>query len=134
MIEGHVAQILNTRELIINRGLNDKVARGMRFEVLADKPLVVTDPETKLEIGQFDRPKVRVRVEEVHERFAVCRTYEVRRVGGSAFNVSMAGLLEPVRDVPVTLKADGSALPPPLTEEESYVKAGDRVRQMASEE
>jgi hypothetical protein len=36
----------------------------------------------------------------------------------------------PRREVPVTLRADKESLPPPLPEEESYVKKGDRVVQL----
>ena len=130
MIEGRVAQVLNERELVINRGVAHGIVRGMTFEVLAEEPIRIIDPEDHAEIGVVDRPKVSVRVTDVHERFAICETFETRVVPGGALNfdnVSLARLFEPPRTRIATLKAEESALPPPLSERESFVKVGDRV-------
>ena len=135
MIEGKVAGVLNIRELVINVGSLHGVQRGMKFKVLASQPLEIRDPETDEILGVLDREKVRVKVVEVRDRFSICRTYRTRRVGGS--NYYAAALLKqisPPREEPETLKADDSAYPPPLSEEESYVKRGDRVVQIEDED
>ncbi len=74
-IEGNVAKILNTRELIINRGSQDGVELNMEFVVL-DPALTIIDPHTEECLGQLEREKIRVRVFETHPRFSVARTYE----------------------------------------------------------
>lgn len=127
MIEGRVAQILNERELIINRGRKDGVTSGMRFAVLAVQPLEVTDPETGEPLGSVDRPKVRVMATHVQERLSICETYETIEVGGSLIEVK--DFFSPRRTVPATLRT--RELAPPLSPEESIVKVGDRVRQLA---
>jgi len=131
-IEGKVASVLNERELAINIGVEQGVKEGMKFKVLAEKPTEILDPETGEILGELDREKVRVRVLEVREKFSVCRTYKKRYFqGGPLYNMFGAGALaaEP-REVVETLKAEDSSLPPPLSEEESYVKKGDRAVQL----
>jgi hypothetical protein len=125
MIDGRVARILNEHELIINRGRQDGVTLGMRFAVLADETLDVTDPDTGQSLGTWDRPKVHVVVTEVQDKFAVCETYEVVERAGQI--VSPADFFRPIRVFPGTLRAGQTVRP--LPENESLVKIGDRVRQ-----
>jgi hypothetical protein len=132
-ITGKVASIINERELTINIGESNGVKVGMIFKVLADKPLEVFDPESNELLGVIDREKVRVKVSEVYEKFSVCRTYVTHVIGGRGIwgSSSMAAIAaayssEP-REVVETLKAKDKTLPPPLPEEESYVKRGDSV-------
>jgi hypothetical protein len=131
-IEGKVAQLLNIRERVINVGSDGGVKRGMKFAVLVAEPLKVTDPTTGALLGELDREKIRVQATEVHDKFSVCATYETITVGG-AFSLGDAlgdasALLGPRREVRKTLKTTDSDLPPPLSEAESVVKIGDRVK------
>lgn len=129
---GRVAMVLNERELAINIGATDGVEIGMKFKVLADEPTEILDPETDELLGSIDREKVRVQAREVQERFSICRTYIIRRTdGGPLYGLAaFAALSAPPREIPETLKAEDSSLPPSLSEEESYVKKGDRVVQL----
>lgn len=128
ILQGRVAGIINARELTINIGLKDSVKKGMEFKVLAESPLEINDPETGDLLGKIDREKVRVKTSEVYEKFSICRTFRTYTVGGINLSQSMIdALLGQRREVVETLKAEDSALPPPLSEEESYVKRGDRV-------
>jgi hypothetical protein len=130
-IEGKVASILNERELAINIGIEHRVKEGMKFKVLAEKPTEITDPETGQLLGELDREKVRVKVLEVKEKFSICRTYKKRYIpGGPFYNMLAINLTQEPREVIETLKAEDASLPPPLSEEESYVKKGDRVIQL----
>jgi hypothetical protein len=134
-IQGRVAGILNERELAINIGSNHDVQVGMRFAVLSSEETKIYDPVTSDLLGLIDREKVRVRATEVKEKFSVCRTYRTLTIEGGALyeyaaTVRMLGLFEAPRSVPETLKAKGSDYLPPLSEEESYVKIGDRVIQV----
>lgn len=134
-LRGKVAAILNERELAINIGTTDGVKPGMKFKVLAEYPTEVFDPETSERLGTIDREKVRVQATEVRERMSICRTYRTRYIpGGLLYHYAEAfDLYRPSRKVPETLKADDSSRLPPLPEEQSYVKIGDRVVQLAEE-
>ena len=74
-IEGKIARILNTRELVINRGSNDGVDIDMEFAVL-EPQLSIVDPETQESLGNLEREKIRVRVFETYPKFSLARTYE----------------------------------------------------------
>jgi hypothetical protein len=140
-IEGKVAQVLNEREVAINIGTEHGVETDMKFEILSEKPIIITDPDTGDEIGTIDRVKVRVKAVEVQPRMSIARTYETYQV-----NVGGAGPLFPAlteiaeisrRFVPEkwvtrvkTLRIDQSDLPGPLDEKYSIVRQGDRVRQI----
>ena len=136
LIAGRVAGILNARELTVNVGSKAGVRVGMKFKVLAEKPVQVMDPETGKELGVVDRVKVRVEASEVQTEFSVCRTYRTYTIGAGFF--SSTGVLSDLMSAPrithETLKADSSSFPPPLSEEESYVKKGDRVLELSPSE
>lgn len=136
-LEGKVAAILNERELVISIGAGDGVELGMKFKVLAECPTQVFDPETNEPLGTIDREKVRVQATELRERMSICRTYRTRYIPpGPWYPLSAfesARLFAPPREIPETLKVDDSSRLPPLPEEQSYVKIGDRVVQLAEE-
>jgi len=132
-LEGKVAAIVSVREVAINLGDKDGVKPSMIFAILAEAPLEVKDPDTGQALGQFDREKVRVRAEEVHRNFSVCRTYELEP--SPFLSKYVLSALPELGRRPRTLKIeDSEELPAPLPEEQSYVKVGDRVRQVPSED
>ena len=134
LLVGKVAKIISARELGINKGAADGAEEGMVFAVLAEAGLRMEDPDTGELLGEIDREKVRVKATEVFKRFSICRTYETYETPSLLGHFPGAGALLPLtgtRQVR-TLKIEDSELPPPLSEEESYVKVGDRVRQVAS--
>ncbi len=131
-IKGKVAGILTEREITINVGSLNGVYEGMKFKVLANSPMEVTDPETGEKLGIIDREKVRVAATEIQEKFSVCRTYRVKVIGG--WNFPNLAALNVRQEFPETLKVEDSQLPQPLSEEESYVKVGDRVIQLVEDE
>ncbi len=136
-IEGKVASVLNERELAINIGVEHGVQEGMKFKVLAEKPTKILDPATGEILGELDREKVRVRILEVREKFSVCKTYRKRYVRGNPLYDMISAtsfMVEAPREIVETLKAEDSSLPPPLSEEESYVKKGDRVIQLLNDD
>lgn len=137
-IEGLVAGILNARELVINLGEAHGVTLGMKFAVLAESPLEIHDPASGEVLDTIDREKVRVEASEVRQKITVCRTYRVRKIAGGPYGEMLAGfsvakLLSPPRKEPETLSLCDSSMPPPLSEEESYVKVKDRVIQVLDE-
>lgn len=139
-LEGRVAQILNAREVVINIGSAQNVQRGMKFAILAETPVEVIDPITDEVLDTIDREKVRVEVSEVRERISICRTFRTRTVGGRSgilgnylldfIEAQKMYEYEPPRKVVETLRVEDSQFPPPLEEDESYVKVNDRVIQI----
>ena len=77
-IEGKVAKILNSREVIINKGTLDGVETGMKFDV-QEPEVTVFDPDSKVLLGRLTRSKVRVEIIEVEPKFSVARTFETYR-------------------------------------------------------
>lgn len=128
-IEGKVAQVLNEQEVIINRGTKHGVSQGMRFGILADTPLQVKDPDTGEVLGTIDREKVRIEAREVLEKIAICRTFETYVVGGALAASTFANIFGSAKEFPRTFKVKDPGFIPTLSEEESYVNVGDRVRQ-----
>jgi hypothetical protein len=125
-IQGRVAQILNERELVVNVGIEAGVKKGMKFAVLSEKPIEITDPDSGNLLGVIDREKIRVEAHDIKRYMCVCRTY---RMKGS----SVGDLLEMTRYATFgraekeTLRAEDTSLPKPLSPEESFVKIKDRV-------
>jgi hypothetical protein len=131
LLQGKVASILTARELTINIGREHGVEVGMIFKVLADIPVQVIDPDTNNKLGEVDREKIRVKVSEVEDKFSICKTYRTRHTGGlSPYITSLYASMLIDREEVETLKASEASLPPPLPEEESFVKRGDRVIQV----
>lgn len=133
IVEGRVAAILNARELVINVGSENGVEPGMKFAVLAQTPLLVKDPMTGKELDHVDREKVRVQATEVRPKITICRTYRVKRIEGGLFGTrpwTIADLYRPAKGIPETLRIEDSSMPPPLSEQESYVKVKDRAIQV----
>jgi len=126
MIEGQVAAIINERELAINRGSDHGVERGMKFEVLQKNRVPITDPESQKELGSVTVVKIRVRVSDVSPEWSIAETYEVVGGGGGLTVGALMGI-QPGRVR--TLRTD-EAIAKPLSEQESYVKRGDPVRQI----
>lgn len=131
-LEGRVATIVSVREVAINLGARDGVKPGMIFAILAGVPLEVKDPKTGEPLGNIDREKVRVKATEVSDKFSICRTYEAYDTFDLLRSGSVLPTLAGIRQARTLKIEDSEELPAPLSEEESYVKVGDRVRQLAS--
>jgi hypothetical protein len=132
-IKGRVAEILNSRELVINRGSKDGVTVGMKFAILEPKGENIVDPETEEPLGSVHRPKVEVRVESVQDRLAVAKTfrYRDRNVGGIGVGSSSLRLFEPAKFERIydSFKSDQMTWED-IDETESYVKIGDPVEEV----
>lgn len=136
-VEGLVAGILTERELAINIGSDQGVVSGMKFQVRANTPTEIRDPNTNEVLGSIIQEKVRVKATRVEPKFSICRTYEVRETEGGRFSIGIglpSGLFDPPRRIPETLKAEDADYLPELPEEESFVKIGDRVVQILNED
>lgn len=132
-IKGVVAKILNTRELIINRGSDNGVKAGMVFTVYDKKGENIKDPETGKLLGSIRRPKVDVRVTTVEPKLSIAQTFKSKRinVGGNATSlIGISQVFQPPKyeDVYDTLKTDEKTWED-LDESESFVKTGDPIEE-----
>ncbi len=74
-INGKIAKVLNTRELVINRGSEHGVVQDMEFAVM-EPQFSILDPDTNESLGYVEREKIRVRIFETYPKFSLARTYE----------------------------------------------------------
>jgi hypothetical protein len=132
-LDGRVASILNAKEIAINLGSIHGVEIGMIFAVLAESPLEIRDPSTGEILDRIDREKVRVKVTEVREKISIFSTFRILQgfdfAGLQSYRLLSEMLAQPK---PETLKIEESSTPPPLPEEQSFVKINDRVRTVVS--
>lgn len=143
MLEGKVASVLNSREVALNIGQEAGVEIGMLFDILAEKPEEVIDPDTGATLGSVNRPKVRVKVCHVDKLLSVATTFRTRRVNvggtgafaGALMGASFSRALSPPEWVSKTetLKTTERTWED-LEESESYVKTGDVVVQVSVED
>lgn len=89
-ISAKVAQILNSRDLVINRGSNSGVTLGMQFKILNSRGQRIIDPETHEELGSLDLEKAVVKVTKLYENMAICSTF---RVTGGGYTNAFYGAL-----------------------------------------
>lgn len=140
-LEGKVAKILNSRELIINKGSKDGVTIGMRFDVLDPKGVGVVDPDTKIILGSVLRPKVRIEIISLQEKLSVASTYKKREYNAGGTGVDFSIPLSPLASILMppnwvtkyeTLKTTETTWED-LEESESYVKTGDPVVEVSKD-
>lgn len=139
LLEGKVAEILSHREVVINVGAKNGVRRGMRFRILAESTHTIRDPDTGHTLGELAREKARVVVNQVEEAFAICKTYRetvVPELASVPSPVSISAYSEG-GDVNVRWEQDHQGdesvfreSVPPLPDDDSYVKVGDRMVQL----
>lgn len=130
-IQGKVAQIINERDLVINKGSDHGVTDGMTFQV-TQPDVPIRDPDSGAELGVLRRTKIKVKVFEVHPLFSVAKTYETYRA--PALSPTEMALETMRRTVTRTRKI---IIPDPLHNsviidaEGSTVNIGDPVIQIA---
>lgn len=72
-VEGKVAKILGNNEIVINRGKDSGVRKGMLFEIFAPGGEEVWDPDTGETLGTVEDIKAKAEVIEVKDRLSVAR-------------------------------------------------------------
>jgi hypothetical protein len=102
-ISGKVAAIENNYRVVINRGSNDAVKKGMIFAIEDPKGQEIRDPDNDDEIlGYLPVQKIKVRVFDVQEKFCRAETF-VRVKPETAYEVAARELLDEyrrTRDIP----------------------------------
>ena len=70
-IRGRVAQILDSRQVVLNAGSSRDVAVDMIFKVMNPKGEEIRDPDTNQVLGSVESPKLLIRVIEVQDHLSV---------------------------------------------------------------
>ena len=90
-VEGKVAKVLGSNEIVLNRGRNDGVRTGMVFEVFSPEGEEVWDPDTGETLGTVEDIKAQAEVTEVKERLSVAR---LQQTAGSPFGAVDVGEMQ----------------------------------------
>jgi hypothetical protein len=136
-VRGLVAQLLNERELVINRGQSDGVQLGMRFAVLNRHGTGIKDPESGETLGSVEVEKAVVKIVRVHDRLSVGRTFRTLQTPGgplSGLAEAMALMSRPSRTEVETLRAAGKEDRLELSPDESLIRIGDPVVETRGDE
>lgn len=131
-IEGKVATVLNERELVLNVGAEDGVEVGMRFKILYQGGIAITDPDTNKPLGSVEWPKTEVKIVSIQPHMAVGRTFRtisIPEVGISGFRIPRM-LYEPAKEVVETLRSSDGFAEKEISDAESLVKRGDPAVQV----
>lgn len=138
-IEGKVATVLNERELVLNVGSEEGVEVGMRFKILYQGGIEITDPDTDEPLGNVEWPKTEVKIVSVQPHMAVGRTFRTVTIPESGSNYSSvfraAGILgydnyQPAKEVVETLRSSDGFAEKELDASESVVQRGDPAVQV----
>jgi hypothetical protein len=134
-IKGKVADLIDNRTLIINKGSKAGVKDGMIFMVYDATGKTVIDPETGSELGKIKLPKIEVKVTHADDKYSIAETYKYNEVNEGGVNplIGMPNVFSPPKYVkkyetfdiePFTKKQ--------LDKEKSIVKVGDTVEQVSA--
>lgn len=127
-LRGLVAEILDARSVVINRGSEHGVIEGMRFAILNPRGQDIRDPETGERLGAVEISKTVVKVVRVQPKLSVARTFrKFTTPGGPLWSVLAEGWAQPPKTRVESLRLDESRLGAELDEDESLVKIGDPV-------
>jgi|GEM_PF-794261 len=132
-ITGLVADLIDDRTLVINKGTNDGVAIGMLFMVYDATGKVVKDPTSGDELGKIKLPKIEVKVIHVEEKYCLAETHKYKEVNVGGVNplLGTANLFSPPKYVKQYETFDiEEKTKRQLDKEKSIVKIGDAVEQV----
>lgn len=134
VIRGKVARILNSREVVLNIGLQNGVELGMYFDILDSKLERIIDPDTGHPLGSVSRPKVHVKISYVEGALSIASTYKevtVNRGGvGVDIGVFARAFLPPRLGTRYETLRTSEKTWEDLDESASYINTGDPVVQV----
>lgn len=133
MIKAKVADLLDARTLVLNKGINAGVKRGMYFMIYASDGRQIIDPDTKEILGILPIPRVAVRITKVEEAYSVAETYKFKTVNEGGMNTtigSISGYFAPPKYVKKyqTFEIDNRKSKS-IDQQKSIVKIGDMAEQ-----
>ena len=133
-VRGKVARVLNEREVAINRGSDDGVELGMKFNIIDSDRQEVRDPDTGETLGYVERAKIPVRVTSVYDRLAVATTFRFRRVNVGGKGLGVGGFNPPIWRNRYETVGENGAKSKNGSEFSKHVAIGDPVVQVIEPE
>lgn len=76
MIQGKVAKVLSSEEIVINKGSVDRVQIGMVFDVRDDRLDEIIDPDSGESLGSIEGPEVSYEITRIGPRASLARRYK----------------------------------------------------------
>ncbi|GAB3262831.1 hypothetical protein GCM10027562_26900 [Arthrobacter pigmenti] len=127
-ITGKVAQLLDSRELVINKGSEAGVSDGMRFAVLSSETHSITDPDNPDQIiGSLPITKTIVKVTETQPKMAIAKTFRTIPGSPGLFNYAMGVTKDRVEEYMVA--SGQQTFRETLSEDDLAVGVGDIVEE-----
>ncbi len=96
-IRGKVAQILDSRQVVLNVGSADHVSEGMMFKIIDPKGEQIRDPDSNQVLGSVESTRAFVRVIQVQDKLSVATTSAANPVVTPASLGPIARVLMPPR-------------------------------------
>ncbi len=132
-IRGKVAEVLNDREIVINRGKDHGVKLGTRFKIT--ETVEIRDPDTGDVIGTIIREKIRFKVVYAQPSMSIARTYETHTFGTSSASLATEALLRTIHPEAGMQRTDVKRIRPSGDNDEPVlVKIGDVVDEVTDDE
>ncbi|MDV8004042.1 hypothetical protein [Rhodococcus sp. IEGM 1318] len=127
-IKGKIAEVVNLYTVLINRGTYEGVLRGSIFAVMDPNPIPVIDPDTKDQIGERFKEKIRVKVVSVDDHFCTAETYRRVTTGGEGFmsGITLPESMQPRRVTRETISSNAPGFT--KQQKEVTVNVGDVVQ------
>ncbi len=132
-IVGKVADLLDDRTLIFNRGSKNGVKVNMRFKVYDPVGKEVKDPDSGENLGSVKLPKIEVSITHVFAKYSLAKTFKFKEVnvGGTGPHLNISSIFAPPKYIKKyeTFEIDESTQKQ-IDEKKSIVKKGDAVEQI----
>ena len=135
-IKGKIAELLDERRIVINKGSQDGVSLGMYFQIFSPETTTVKDPDSGIQLGSAMIPIMQVQVVHVDTKLCVAATFRYRTInegGLDAFHV-LSRMTQPPKYVKVHETFElGSEQTQKLEEARSKVQVGYPVESLSAE-
>lgn len=137
-IKGKIAELLDERRVVINKGSEDGVSLGMYFQIFSPETTDVRDPDSGVRLGSAMIPIMQVQVVHVDAKFCIAATFRSKTVnvgGFDKFSDTLFKMTQPPKYIKVheTFELDSEQVKK-IEEARSKVRAGYPVESISSDD
>lgn len=138
VIKGKIAELLDERRIVINRGSENGVLLGMYFQIFSPETTTIKDPDSGAQLGSAMIPIMQVQVVHVDAKFCVAATFRSKTVNAGGFD-SFGDVLSKMTQPPKYIKVHetfelDSEQAKKLEEARSKVKLGYPVESISADD
>ena len=127
LIRAHVARVVNSTDLALNKGSDAGIEVGMKFAILSDAGVDIKDPITNEVLDSVEIAKTVVKIINVKPRVSIGRTF--RKMESYSIGRMITGDTTRVE----TLKSEESTVQEELDPSKAKVKEGDNAVEYTGE-